>query len=788
MVRVLDRKLLRDLRQIWAQTLAIALVLGCGIMVMVAAYGTQRSLVETQAAYYDRHRFADLFVAATRVPVTRLAELADIDHVAQVDGRISFHAVLDIDGMQAPAVGQVLSLAADAGQGLNVPLLRHGRLPDPDRLDEVALNESFAQAHDLVPGSRFRAVLNGQLRELQVTGWLLSPEFIYTMAPGTIMPDDRRFGLIWMNEAAAAAAMDMQGAVNDIALRLMRGADARAVIAQVDSVLDPFGGTGAHGRDRQTSHAFLDSELTQLDALARFLPPVFLVVAAFLVNMVLGRLIAMERAQIGLMRALGYRRAEIGLHYLKLAGMIGLLGVGLGWGGGLLLREGMLLLYVEFFRFPFLIRDPALGAMGLSGALALAAVLAGAARAVAAAIRLPPAEAMSPPAPPSFGRGRIDRAIAALRLRQTSMMILRSVLRWPGRAAITLLGVSTSVGVLVASYFLFDAIDVVRDRVFQQGNRQHVTLTLARDAPDSVLLDALTLPGVTSVQGGYALPVRLVNGHRSRQTAVIAQFEGAELAQVMDDEQGVITLSDRGLVLPELVARHLRISAGDSVQLDLLVPPRDTLTLPVTAIIRQGMGSEAHIAAPALFAAMRVAPRVNQIHLRIDPQQMPALQARIKSLPTVAGFADWEELRAQFDASLQEGMLTMVMIYTLIGVLIAIGVVYNAARIQLSERSHELASLRVLGFTRAEVGFVLIGEMMLLTLLAVPLGWVMGYAFAQGMVDAISTDVVQLPFVISRRTYALAALVVVGASLAAVLLVRRRLDRVDLVSALKARD
>lgn len=787
-MRALDRKLLRDLRRIWAQTLAIALVLGCGVMVMVAAHGTQRTLLATQAAYYDRHGFADLFVSATRVPRAVLDDLATIDGVAQVDGRISFYAILDIDGMDAPAMGRVLSLRADPALGLNRPLLRRGRMPDPGRLLEVALNEPFAMAHDLVPGSRFRAVLNGQLRELQVTGWVLSPEFIYTTAPGAIMPDDRSFGLVWMNEPAAAALKGMQGAVNDIALGTMHGADQAAIIADVDRALDSYGGTGAQPRDRQTSHAFLASELQQLGALSVYLPPVFLVVAAFLVNMVLGRLIALERPQIGLMRALGYSRWEIGAQYLKLAGLIGLAGVALGWAVGWWLGEGMLAIYAEFFRFPLLIRDAAFGAMALAGLLAMAATLAGAARATYAAIRLPPAEAMSPPAPPRFSRGRLDRGIAALRLRQTSMMVLRSILRWPGRAAITLVGVSVSVGVLVASYFLFDAIDLVRERVFEQGNRQHVTLTLASAQPARAVRDAYSLPGVLRAEGAFAMPARILHGHVTQHSALVGHLEDATLARVIDDMTGPVTLPEHGVILPALVARTLGVQPGDMVRVETLAPPRTVLDLPVSAVITQGLGGEAHISATALFAAMRIAPQVNQIHLQVDMAQMPALQHRIKSLPAVAGLSDWQEVRDQFDAAIGESLLTMVVIYTTIGVLIAIGVVYNAARIQLSERSHELATLRVLGFTRAEVGYILVGEMMLLTLLAVPLGWGLGYAFAQGMVEAVSTDVVQLPFAISRRTFAMASIAVTLASLCAVLIVRRRLDHVDLVSALKARD
>lgn len=786
-MRALDLKMLRDLRRLATQVLAIAAVLGCGIMVLVGAQATQATLVQTQAAYYERHRFADVFAAATRAPASVVAAARQIDGVAQAEGRIALQAVLDIDGMAEPATARILSLPPE-GAVLNLPLVTRGRLPLPDRAAEVALSEPFAKAHGLVPGSRFRAVLNGRLSELQVTGWVLSPEFVYTIAPGAMMPDDRRYGVVWMTESAAAAAMDMAGAVNDLSLSLTRGADEQAVIAAVDGLLSPYGGTGAHGRDRQMSHAFLKGEMQQLGVMAAYMPPIFLIVAGFLVNMVLGRLIALERTQIGLLKAIGYSRGEIAAHYLKLALLIGVGGIVLGWGFGWWIADMMIDLYGDYFRFPFLIRDVGTAALPISAALAMATVTFGAWRAVGASVRLPPAEAMQPPAPPHFAQGGADRMLTRLHLRQTTMMILRSILRRPGRAAITAFGVAASVAVLVMSYFMFDAVDRLADSVFTQANRQQVTLTLSQAQPERALLDALALPGVRRAEGGYAMPVRLIHGHRTRLSALQAHFGEAELARLIDDSGGLIALPAEGVVLPRTLADSLQINPGQKVTIEMLAPPREVLHLPVTAVIAQGMGQEAHIAAPALFRAMRIAPQVNMIHLAVDSDRMEALNTAIKRTPAIAGLANWAEVKRQFDATLSENLLTMVAIYTVIGVLIAVGVVYNAARIQLSERRHELATLRVLGFTRAEVAFVLVGEMMLLTLLAIPVGWLAGYGLAWGLVGAMSTDLISIPFFITPRTYALAALAVLLAALGSVWVVRRRLDRLEITSALKTRD
>ncbi|PQO22202.1 ABC transporter permease [Rhodobacteraceae bacterium WD3A24] len=787
-MRALDAKLLRDLRRIWAQSLAIALVLACGVAVLVLAHGTQTTLSQTRDAYYERNRFADVFASATRAPEQLTEEIARIDGVAQVQTRISKQVILDMEGMVEPAMARLVSLPVAGAPVLNVPLVRAGRLPDPLRPDEVALSAPFARANDLRAGDSFRAILGGRMRELTVTGLLLSPEFIYTISPGTMIPDDRRFGIIWMGRAAAAAAFDLEGAFNDVALRLTRGASVDAVIAALDDLLAPYGGTGAQGRDGQMSHAFLQGEMDQLAAIAVVLPPIFLIVSAFLVNMVLGRLIAQERAQIGLMKAVGYRTGEIGWHYLKMSAGIGVGGVLLGWGVGFWLSGLMTGLYAQYFSFPYLVPVPSTWAFAVSAAMGLAAVLVGALRAVARMVRLSPAEAMQPPAPPHFRRGWADRLGETLRLRQTSMMILRSILRWPGRAAVTLLGVAASVSVLVASFFSFDAMDVVIDEAFFQTNRQDVTLVLASARGTDVLQDALALPGVMQVEAGFSTPVRLSAGPREDLVSLEAHGPGDQLVRVLDQSGRAVAMPPQGLLLPDTLAAELGVRPGELLQVEFLAPPRETHMIPVSAVTRQSLGQAAHMSRAALFELMRVAPQVNRINVTFDGHALADLYARVKETPAISGVLLWSDLRRQLTAQIEQNLLTMVFAYSVLGILITVGVVYNAARIQLSERAHELASLRVLGFSRAEVGFVLVGEIMVLTLAAVPVGWVLGYAFAALTAGGLSTELVSIPLVVSVRTYATAALIVVVSALVSALMVRRRLDRIDIVSALKQKE
>jgi putative ABC transport system permease protein len=815
-MRALDRKLVRDLLHIWPQALAIALVLASGVATLILAVGAYRSLDETRSAYYDRNRFADVFATVTRAPMALEARIREIPGVAIVETRISKLALLDIAGFGMPATARFLSLPDTGDQRLNRLYLRAGRLPQPGHVSEAVVNEAFAQAHGFTIGSTLSAILNGRKQQLRIVGIALSPEFVYALGPGDLMPDDRRFAVLWMSREALAALFDLNGAFNSIALRLVRGAQEVAVLDALDALTKRYGGSGAIGRKDQLSHAFLDAELTQLASMARVVPPIFLFVSAFLINMTLTRLIALEREQIGLLKALGYGRIAIGAHYVKLVLAIALVGIVLGFGLGTWFGRGLTRLYGDFFHFPFLIfrRDPDIYVMA-AGISALAAV-AGCVRAVWGALSLAPAVAMQPPAPPRYRRGWLERIGIMSHLSQMAVMAIRHLVRWPLRAAFTVLGIALGVALLVVALFSLDSVEHMIDVNFFVANRQDATLGFASERNIRVVRAVERLPGVMRSEPFRAVQVRLRNGHLERKLAIYGKPANQSLSRVIDSDLRAVPLPPNGLMVDQRVAELLKIGRGDIVEIELLegrrgivrvpvvditsaltgdpalVRPRDerdsVLGVPLLDIVKSDFGLSAYMDMTALNELLDEGPIVTGVHISYDRRAEDALFQAIKSTPALSGIALQRISLEKFRETLAQNINIMVSVYVSLAAIVAFGVVYNSARIGLSEQARELASLRVLGFTRAEASRVLLIELVLLILAAQPLGWLLGYGFGWLTIKGFSSDLYRVQLVISSATYAKSSLVVMLAAAASALVVRRRIDRLDLISVLKTRD
>jgi putative ABC transport system permease protein len=783
---ILDRKLLRDLWRLKAQVLAIALVMAAGVATLVLGIGTSRSLEETQAAYYERQRFADIFAQVRRAPERLGEEIAEIAGVAAVETRIVETAILDIEGMVEPASAQLVSLP-DAGEPvLNALYLRMGRTPDPAHTEEVVINEGFARAHRFTLGSHFNAIVNGRLRQLQVVGVALSPEFIYTIAPGSLFPDDRRYAILWMSRRALAAAFDLEGAFSALSVRLLVGASEQDTIERIDAMLDRYGGRGAHGRADQQSHAFLDAELQQLRAMSAVLPPIFLFVAAFLVNMTLSRLVALEREQIGLMKALGYGSAGVAWHYLKFVAAISLVGVVIGAFVGTWLGRELAALYGRFYSFPYLIFRIDAGVYFIAAAVTLLAALAGAVRAVWSVAGLSPAVAMQPAAPTRYRR--LLGGVWLDWLPQSGRMIARHIARWPARAAFTLLGIALSVAVLIGADFAEDSIEHMVDAIFFQSDRQDATITFVSERPVSAASDIARLPGVMTAEPMRALAARITNGPVSRRVAIQGRPPDADLSRVIDGEGRPVRLPETGVVLTDKFARILRARVGDLVQVETLERRRRIIDVPVTGVVQNYLGLAGYMDVAAANRLNLEGAVISGVNVMLDAGSHDELYREIKAMPAVASISLQTRALETLRRTMAENILLLTGVFTMLALVIAFGVVYNSARIQLSERGRELASLRVLGFTRGEVSWILLSELAILTAFALPVGWLLGYGFAYAIAQGVETELFSFPLVIERTTYALASVIVIAAAVGSALVVRRRIDRLDLVEVLKTRE
>ena len=787
-MEALDKKLLRDFGRLWKQALAIALVLACGVAILLGSLGTYKSLIDTRETYYERNRFADVFSPVKRAPDRLAAELAAIDGVWAVETRTSGYAVLDVPGSNVSVTGQILSLPLDGMPRLNVPLVASGRLPDPESTDEVMVNANFAIANDFALGDVFFANLNGQKRPLTITGTAQSPEFIYTIGPGALMPDNATFGILWMSQRAVDAAFDMTGAFNDVSLKLTADAQETSVIDAVDRLLDPYGSLGAIGRDLQVSDAFIESEITQQRVMASILPPIFFGISAFLVSMVMGRIIALERSQIGLLKAVGYSDLEICLHYLMLAGLIAVVGIAFGWAGGTWLARYMAVEYTKYFDFPFLIFSTSPWVYAASGMAALLTTMLGATQSAIRAARLAPAIAMQPPAPPQFKRSLVDHMMSVMRLSQPTVMILRSLIRWPLRSGLTLLGIALAVSTIVSPSFFQPSLDKIIDSAFYESNRQDGMLVLSHDMPRHVTEAAADLPAILQTEGQQFHPVILRNGIREKRTSIQADPPGADLSRVMDHSGNPVAVPPGGVVLTDRLAAHLGVGIGDTVDAKFLGGRQETYALIVTDIIAQYFGIGAYMDLDFVNGLLRQSPRISTINVSLDDTEVLDLHARLKDIPNLTSIIMMTDTRRSFSETIEQNIVIVNSIYITIALLITIGITYNGARIQLSERSRELASLRILGFTRAEVSYILIGETMLLAVLAQPLGWWIGTLIATSMFNGFSSDLYNLPLVVEPAVFAKSSFIVLLAAFASVMLVRRRLDKQDLVAVMKVRE
>lgn len=788
MVSPLTHKLLRDLWRVKGQAVAIGMVIAVGVAMLVMMTGLVTSLEETRRAYYERYRLADIFAPLARAPEHLIRELAAIPGVDTAEGRVTGGALINLPGRSLPVQAQAVSLPDLHAPRLNDVYLTDGRMLDRDRTEEILLLQSFALAHGLQPGDSLSATMNGARRSFRIVGFAQSPEFLYTTAPGEMVPDDSRFGVIWMSQSALSAAYDMNGAFNEALLSLARNANEAAVLDAVDQVLDPHGGLGSYGLEDQMSNRFVSEEIDGLRAASTGVPPIFLAVAAFLLYIVISRMVQAEREEIGLMKAFGYSNTEVGAHYFKLVLAIAFGGAVAGCLMGILAGRALIQVYTAYYKFPFLVfqLDPASFATGVT--VSVLSASAGGLFVLKRVFALTPAAAMRAPAPPDYSRtGRIGQSLNRL-LDQPSRMVLRRLTRQPGRMLGSIIGISCGMALSAAMLTIYVGFDRTMDLAFSVVDRSDVTVTFTNPVSNKTIFELERMPGVTLVEPVRNASVVLRNGVNSHRGWINGLSDDARLYRAIDQGQRPISMPREGIVLASALANILKVGPGDMLTVEVRDGRQPVLDLPVAGVAETLLGSPTYMGIDALNRALREPDRVSGAYLQIDPAYADDIYQQLKDMPTVAGVSVSADARNALQELMNTGAGAMRYVMGAIAFVITFGIVYNAARIAQAERARDLASLRVLGFTKGEVSFVLLGELAVVTFVAVPVGAVLGYYLSFGIAAGFSTDLYQIPAVFSPESYGFAALVVMSAAVTSGWLVKRDIDRTELVSALKTRE
>lgn len=786
-MKALDKKLLRDLWHTRSQVLTIALVVAGGVGGFISMFSTYDSLQWSRRVYYEASRFGEVFAGLKRAPAPLEARIAELPGVAEVETTVVFDVTLDLPGVDEPVIGRMIGLPHGAQPKMNRLTLRRGRFIEPDGVREVLVSEGFADARHLEPGDPLAAILNGSREELRIVGVVLSPEYVFATRGGSL-PDDRGFGVLWIDRERMASAFDMEGAFNSAVLRLAPEANESAVIADLDRLLEPYGALGAYGRDEQLSNRMLNQEINQQWVWGTILPAIFLGVAAFLVNVVLSRHVATQREQIAALKALGYSHVRIGAHYLVFVSVIVLIGVAVGLGVGWWLGRQLTEMYTAFFHFPRLIYRIQLWVPLLGGGISFAAAVGGALNTVRAVAALPPAEAMRPPAPAQFRRMLLERIGREHWLSPAARMVVRTLERRPLRAAFTSFGIACAVAIVISGTFWRDVVEYMIDVQFNAAEREDASVVLTDPGASRVRHEIEDLPGVWYAEGSREVPVRLRAGHRTYRTGLVGLSRGALLRRLLDDRLAEVPLPGEGILLNDRLAQRLDLQPGDEVLVEVLEGTRAKRTVVVAGVVADLFGMAGYMEINALNRLMGEGPSVSSIAVSVDRDLANALYGRLKERPRVATVSIKTSALQTFQETSARNIIVFTTVITIFAAAIAIGVVYNSARIALAERAWELASLRVLGFTRREVSLFLLGELAIELVAAIPLGLGLGYALAAILIELMHDETFAMPLVIAPRTYAYAALAILIAGIASALVVRMRVDRLDLVAVLKTRE
>lgn len=784
----LNKKLLRDFWNLKVQTLTIAIIVIGGISILISSWSSYRSLQKARDDFYANYSFGNIFSEFERAPEGVIKDLQKILGMQFVEGRIIIDGIANIPYQDEPAVTKIVSIPSGRQPHLNKVYLRKGRLPVEGMTAEVVVHEGFAKAHHLGPGDHFQILIEGHLEEVLVVGIGISPEFVYALSSAAPLPDDKHYGVLWMPYLTLSRLAKLQDSINSVTATIDPHISSLQVKTSVDQVLKKYGSLGAYSREQQVSNMFVEDEIAEQKGMAIMTPVIFLSVAAFLIHVIFSRLISLNRAQIATLKAIGLSNWEVAFHYLKLVVLMLLIGTIPAIAIGNLLGRFFAKIYLDYFHFPELRFHLSYAAIAFGVLAGICPGLLGAWQSIKNAFALVPAEAMRPPMPPAFQRTIFDKLSGKKSMSPLGKIIFRNLFRRPDRLIMIVLGMATALGIIVTSFSWNDMVTQMLETQFQRIQREDLSVTFLHPVSENGLQELKNQDGVLSVEGYRVVPIRISYLNHKKELSMTGWPESSRMRQSLDVNLKKIILPEEGLMLGRYFNKDWGLKAGDTIEVEILEGKQQKFQVKVAGFTDEMVGLSASMRIRYLWKLLGEQIGYNMVTIRGDSKKINQLYTHLKGIPEVQAVVLKNSIYKGFQSTMGEIINVSTIILISFALAIAIGVIYNSIRVNFSERSWEMASLRVMGFEKWDVFTIIFTEVALQVFICIIPGCFFGYWITKLTLRGIHTETFAFPVVIHFQTYAKAALVVLFSLALSSWQVYLMIAKLNLVDALKSRE
>ena len=782
---LMAKKLGRDFMGLLAPAIVLSLVMTAGLSSLIMSRSVLKSLLESKKRTYQQLQFADLFIPLVRIPRNALERLKQFDEVQRVECRITADGQVLLPSEKQNIQARFHSLASE-GSVLNVLKIMDGRFPPHSSYTNALLSDAFASAWKIKPGDTVELLLKGRKLKLRVSGLVRSAEYVYQAGSATSIPEDRLFSVWWINERLLEEIMQMRSSCNDILMSLKRGSHWHALQKPMEKILRPFGYTQMIPRDRQISNYFIESELTQLKAMAIFVPGIFLSVTLFLLNITMARVLLTQRESIGTLYAFGLPRIQLLLNTLILGLLCLVPGAILGMFFGWWLAKEVFRIYLEFYRFAYSEFQFDTNSALLSILLCITTGLAGSAFALRGLLSNTPA-ALLRPNPPAHTRSTRFDSLGVLRhLSLTTRMSLRNLFRRPFQSIVTAAGLAISLALLVFARFERIAISQMIEREFELTQLQTHTFLFSTRLPNSIgnSIRYLLPPGLLETH--LTLPVILEKGIASRELTLQIKRETHQLRGDAPERQRTLTHS--GLSLSRSLAEALNVKPGDDVQITTREAIPKSATIRISNLNENLLGYVASLPENEFRKIWPSEASTNSALFRATLGSITPTKRLADTIPTLSGALEKNFEKKIFEKTVAENIGIFENFMIAFAILIAIGVLYNNARIQFAERQSELSLLRAVGFLEIELTFLFWSDYIILTSLSLAPGLLLGRWLVEWVMRGIETEMFRIPVDISGTTYIWACLVLFLGIFFAAILIQPHIRKIPFITVLKTKE